>query len=161
MKIGNNTVISLTYELYLNNEKGELVQKVEKDKPFVYLYGVGGVLPAFEKNLESKIVGDEFAFSLVSKDAYGPYEQEAIIPLEKKIFEVEGKLDKEMIQVGKVIPMQNDQGQPLNGIIIEVSEDKVIMNFNHPLAGKDLHFKGEVIEVREATKEEVEKGYAK
>lgn len=160
MKIGNNKVISLTYELYLNDEKGELVQKIDKDRPFVYLFGVDSLLPSFEQNLEGKIVGDEFAFGLTSDEAYGPYEQEAIIPLDKKIFEVDGKIDEKLVQVGKVVPMQNDQGQPLNGIIIELTEDKVTMNFNHPLSGKNLHFKGEIIKVREATKKELENGHA-
>lgn len=160
MKIGENTVVSLTYELYLNDANGELVQKVDKDRPFVYLFGVGGLLPKFENNLTGKQATDTFEFDLKVDEAYGPIEQEAIVPLDKSIFEVEGKIDEDLLEIGKVIPMQNDQGQPLNGIIVEVTEDKVTMDFNHPLAGKDLFFKGEVVEVREATKEELEHGHA-
>lgn len=160
MKIGNNKVIALTYELFINDENGELVQKVNKEKPFTYLFGVGGLLPSFEQNLEGKLIGDSFAFSLKAEEAYGAYDKEAIVPLDKKIFEKDGKLDAELFKVGKIVPMQNDQGQPLNGIIVKVTEDKVTMNFNHPLAGQNLHFKGGIIDVREATKVELEQGRA-
>lgn len=70
-----------------------------------------------------------------SKDAYGDQNPQAIIELDKKIFEVEGKVDEEMLKVGNPIPMQNDQGQPLSGMVREIKEDKVLMDFNHPLAG--------------------------
>ena len=113
MKVGTHKVVSLTYELKLNGEQGEMVQKVDKDRPFVYLFGVGGLLPLFEKNLEGKVSGDTFAFGLTSDEGYGPINNEAVISLEKNIFEVEGKIDDEILKVGNIVPMQNDQGQPL------------------------------------------------
>lgn len=160
MKVGVHKVVSLTYELKLNDDQGELVQKVDKDRPFVYLFGVGGLLPLFEENLEGKVNDDNFSFSLTSEEGYGPLSDEAIVSLEKSIFELDGKLDEEMLQVGNFIPMQNDQGQPLNGKVIEIQENGVLMDFNHPLAGKDLFFKGEILEVRDASAEEIEHGHA-
>lgn len=160
MKIGNQKVVSLTYELKLNDDKGEMVQKVDKDRPFVYLFGVGGLLPLFEKNLEGKVTGDGFSFALTSDEAYGQINKDAVVPLDKSIFEVEGKVDEEMIKVGGIVPMQNDQGQPLNGRILEITDDKVVMDFNHPLAGENLHFSGEIIEVRDASEEELTHGHA-
>ncbi len=160
MKIGKHKVVSLTYELKLDNKQGELVQKVEKDRPFVYLFGVGGLLPLFEKNLEGKVQGDKFEFGLTSDEGYGPVSDEAIVTLEKTIFEVDGKFDEEMVQVGNYIPMQNDQGQPLNGKVVEIMEDGIVMDFNHPLAGQDLYFSGDVLEVRDASAEEIEHGHA-
>lgn len=160
MKVGVHKVVSLTYELKLNDDQGELVQKVDKDRPFVYLFGVGGLLPLFEENLEGKVHDDNFSFSLTSEEGYGPLSDEAIVSLEKSIFELDGKLDEEMLQVGNFIPMQNDQGQPLNGKVIEIQENGVLMDFNHPLAGKDLFFKGEILEVRDASAEEIEHGHA-
>ncbi len=160
MKISQNKVVSLTYELKLNDENGELVQKVEKEKPFVYLFGIGGLLPVFEKSLEGLGVGDSFSFGLTAEDGYGQRNEEAIVALDKKIFEIEGKIDEEMIQVGRVIPMQNEQGQPLNGLVLSITDDKITMDFNHPLAGQNLHFTGEILEVREATEEELSHGHA-
>lgn len=160
MKISENKVVSLTYELKLNNENGELVQKVEKDKPFVYLFGIGGLLPVFEKSLEGLGVGETFSFGLSPDEGYGHYNEEAIVALDKNIFEVDGQIDDEMLQMGKIIPMQNEHGQPLNGVVVGLEDDKVTMDFNHPLAGKHLHFTGEILEVREASAEELNHGHA-
>ncbi len=159
MKISSNKVVSMTYELKLDNENGELVQRVEKDKPFVYLFGIGGLLPVFEKSLENLVVGDTFAFGLTAEDGYGQRNDDAVVALDKSIFVVDGKMDEEMIKVGNVVPMQNDQGQPLNGMVLEITDDKVKMDFNHPLAGKDLHFTGEILDIREATEEELSHGH--
>jgi len=159
MKISENKVVSLTYELKLNNENGELVQKVEKDKPFVYLFGIGGLLPVFEKSLEGLGVGETFSFGLSPDEGYGYYNEEAIVALDKNIFEFDGQIDEEMLQMGKIIPMQNEHGEPLNGVIVGLEDDKVTMDFNHPLAGKHLHFTGEILEIREASHEELNHGH--
>jgi len=159
MKISENKVISITYILTETDLQGNLIQEVTKDKPFEVLFGVGALLPKFENALEGLSKGDSFGFSLESKDAYGDHQPNAIMELEKKIFEFEGKIDEEMLKVGNAIPMQNDQGQPLNGIIKEVKDDKVVMDFNHPLAGVNLYFTGEVIDVREASEEEKSHGH--
>jgi len=77
------------------------------------------------------------------------------------VFEVDGKVDTEMVKVGNIIPMRNQNGQPLEGKVLEMTDDKVKMDFNHPLAGKDLHFSGVITGVREATPEELSGGDCK
>ncbi|MBN1650903.1 MAG: FKBP-type peptidyl-prolyl cis-trans isomerase [Bacteroidales bacterium] len=159
MKVGKNKVVGMTYILSKDDVNGELVQEVTKDKPFVVLFGVGALLPKFEENLDGLAVGDTFKFSLTSDEAYGQKVPEAIVDLDKKIFEVDGKIDEEFLKVGANIPMQNDQGQPLNGLVLEVGAASVKMDFNHPLAGQALYFTGEVVEVRDASAEELEHGH--
>lgn len=159
MKIGKNKVVGMTYILSKDNVEGELVQEVSKDKPFIVLFGVGALLPKFEENLEGLAVGDAFNFALTSEEGYGEKTTEAIVDLDKKIFEVEGKIDKEFLKAGSSIPMTNENGQPLNGLVLEVAENTVKMDFNHPLAGQGLFFTGEVVEVREASAEEIEHGH--
>ena len=159
MNIAKNTVVSMTYILTENDVQGNLIQEVSKDKPFVVLFGAGGLLPKFENELEGLKTGDTFGFGLDSNDAYGDHQPQAIMELDKSIFEVEGKIDEEMLKVGNAIPMQNEQGQPLSGLIKEIKEDKVLMDFNHPLAGTNLHFTGEILEVREASEEELSHGH--
>lgn len=159
MKVGNQKVVSLTYELRQKDASGELIQKVEKDRPFVYLFGVGGLLPKFEESLSGLEAGDEFSFELSAKEGYGEHNAEAIIDLDKKIFEVEGKIDENLLQVGNQITMQDQNGNPLDGVVLEIGDDKVKMDFNHPLAGMDLHFSGNILEVREASKEELDHGH--
>ena len=76
--------------------------------------------------------------------------------MEKDIFVVDGKFDKEMIKVGALVPMMTADGFRINGLVKEVTEENVVMDFNHPLAGKDVRFKGEVKTVRDATPEELQ-----
>lgn len=159
MKITKDTVVSLTYILSENDVQGNLIQEVTKDKPFVVLFGAGSLLPKFENELEGLKAGDSYGFSIESKEGYGELNPSAVIELDKDIFKVEGEIDTEMLQVGNSIPMQNDQGQPLNGIIKEIKEDKVVMDFNHPLAGVNLYFTGEILDVREASEEELSHGH--
>ncbi len=155
MKVGKNKVVTMTYTLHLNNEQGEVIQKVDKSRPFVQLFGVGALLPAFESNLTGLEKGDTFGFALSAEEGYGNPSDEAILKLEKKIFEIDGVVDPEMVAVGKVITMQDNQGNPLDGKVLAVEEDGVIMDFNHPLAGENLYFTGSVLDVREATEEEL------
>jgi FKBP-type peptidyl-prolyl cis-trans isomerase SlyD len=160
MKVGNNKVVSLIYELREENLEGEIIQKVEKDRPFVYLFGVGGLLPKFEQSLEGLQAGDTFSFEMTSGESYGEHTEEAIIELDKSIFEVDGIIDEELVTVGNQITMQDNEGNPLDGIVLEITDDKVIMDFNHPLAGMDLFFSGEILEVREASSDEMSHGHA-
>ncbi|MEE4255928.1 MAG: FKBP-type peptidyl-prolyl cis-trans isomerase [Bacteroidales bacterium] len=159
MKIGNNTVVSMTYKLTENDEKGTMIQEVKKDKPFVFLYGSGFLLPKFEENIQGLEPGAKYGFALNSDAAYGPLRDDALLELDKKIFEIDGKIDENILFVGNDIPMQNDSGQTLMGKVLEISDDKVKMDFNHPLAGVDLYFKGQIVDVREATPEEIEHGH--
>ncbi|MCD6090734.1 MAG: FKBP-type peptidyl-prolyl cis-trans isomerase [Bacteroidales bacterium] len=159
MKVGKNKVVGMIYILSKDDINGELVQEVSKDKPFVVMFGVGALLPKFEENLEGLAVGDTFNFSLTSEEGYGEKTPEAIVDLDKKIFEVEGNIDEEFLKVGASIPMQNEQGHPLNGLVLEITDNTVKMDFNHPLAGQGLYFTGEVVEVREASAEELEHGH--
>jgi FKBP-type peptidyl-prolyl cis-trans isomerase SlyD len=150
----------MTYTLTENDENGLMVQEVSKDKPFVFLYGSGFLLPKFEEHIAGLETGAEYSFPLTSNDAYGPTREDALMELDKKIFELEGEIDENILFLGNDIPMQNEEGHTLMGKVLEISDDKVKMDFNHPLAGKDLFFKGEIVAVREASPEEIEHGHA-
>ncbi|MCF8302636.1 MAG: peptidylprolyl isomerase [Bacteroidales bacterium] len=160
MEVASNKVVTLTYELKLDSAEGDVVEQVDKDKPFVFLHGAGNMLPAFEEKLKGKQEGDKFEFTLSKDEAYGDPSDEAIIDLPKNVFEVEGKIDENLLQVGNYIPMQDQQGNRLDGQVKEVGDDKVKMDFNHPMAGQNLHFIGEIVEVREPSEEEINHGHA-
>ncbi len=107
-------------------------------------------------NLKDLTVGNDFAFTLNAENAYGEYNAKMVIPLDKKLFEREdGTIEDGLLAVGNQIPMQDTQGRHLMGRVQELQEDKVIMDFNHPMAGKTLHFTGKVEKIREATEEEL------
>ena len=159
MTIGENKVVSMTYTLREDSPDGQMIQKVAEDRPFVYLFGVAGLLPAFKANLEGLKAGDDFSFILKKDEAYGLPSEENILQLDKKIFEIDGVFDEENIKAGEVVPMEDENGYPLSGKILEVSLDSVLVDFNHPLAGMTLYFEGKILEVRDASSEELAHGH--
>lgn len=163
MKIEKNTVVSVTYTLYtphkITNEESQ-VEKAGKDRPLVWLYGVGSMIGDFEKNLQGKKAGDTFDFRIKAEDAYGNYDETYVVKVPLDAFRgPEGKIEEGLLTVGKTLPMADNQGNHLQGIIKEISLTDVKMDFNHPMAGKDLHFIGEIIEVRAASAEELDHGH--
>lgn len=155
MKIQKNKVVSLSYTLTVD---GDVIETVTAGKPMQFIYGTGYLLPKFEENIGELGEGDLFDFKLTAAEAYGEINQEAIIELPKHIFEVNGKIEEGVLTVGNVLPMTDSEGNRLNGAIDKVKEESVIMNFNHPLAGAELHFTGKVEAIRDATESELENG---
>ncbi|HKL34540.1 MAG TPA: FKBP-type peptidyl-prolyl cis-trans isomerase [Tangfeifania sp.] len=154
-EIAKNSMVTLTYDLRIDDEKGEVIEQATSEKPLQFLYGAGVMLPKFESHLAGLKEGEPFTIKLTKDDAYGDINKDAIVELPKHVFLVDEKFDDELIKVGNAVPMMSSNGQRLNGIVLEVNDDNVKMDFNHPLAGEDLHFAGKVMEVREATEEEV------
>lgn len=161
MQISKNTVVSLNYHLKssFDNQPEELVEETSKENPFVFLYGVGGLIPEFEKNLEGKKSGDQFDFKIAAANAYGNHDENYVAEIPKEAFFVEGKFDAERVKEGEELPMLDNEGNQMYGLVLEVNDKIVVMDFNHPLAGHDLHFCGEVLEVRAATAEEISHGH--
>lgn len=159
MVIDKNMVVSLHYRLTEGELLGELVEETFGGQPLVFLYGVGQMIPEFERQLAGKAVGDNFAFGIKSSEAYGEHDPDAVVLLPMETFAVDGQVDEEMLQLGNVIPMSDDQGNRLNGTVRQVSEEGVILDFNHPMAGIDLYFTGTIESLREATESELEHGH--
>lgn len=155
LEIGKYSMVTLTYDLRVEDENGEVVEQATKEKPLEFLYGAGAMLPKFESELAGLREGEPFTIKLAKTDAYGEVNQDAVVELPKHVFLVEGKFDDELIKVGNTVPMMSSNGQRLNGLVLEVSEETIKMDFNHPLAGEDLYFAGTVIGVREASEAEV------
>lgn len=160
MIVAKDRVVSLTYELRLDQPDGEVIESLEANAPLTFLYGGGGLLPKFEENISGLKVGDNFDFNLKSNEAYGEVNLDAIVSIPISAFEIDGKIDNNMLTIGNKIPMQDASGNKLTGVVQEVTSDNVKMDFNHPLAGNDLFFKGEITEIREATDEELTHGHA-
>ena len=148
MEIGRNKTAKLVYTITLA-ENGKLIEKTDPEKPVIFKFGINQMLPAFEANLNGLKSNQDFDFVLKAEDAYGPVDPYAIFDIPKDTFEVDGKTDEKMLQVGNIIPMTDNDGNKHMGRIINVLDEVVTMDFNHQLAGKDLHFSGTVIEVIE------------
>jgi FKBP-type peptidyl-prolyl cis-trans isomerase SlyD len=148
MKISPKSIVALSYTL-TNNATGEEIEKTQEDKIMKFQFGIGELLLDFEKNLIGLQKDDKFDFVIEYNDAYGPVDKYAIFDVPKDTFEIDGIIDEEMIKIGNKIPMTDNQGNKHVGLITVVMENAITMDFNHPLAGADLRFKGEVQEVFE------------
>jgi len=155
MKISKNKFVSLTYILRLNGFDGEIVEETEKEHPLEFIFGSGKMIQMFERQLEGLEKGNDFKFEIKAEDAYGEANDENIVDLPKDLFKVKGVISDEMLTIGNSIPMQDPHGNRFTGIVLEVGDNTVKIDFNHPLAGDDLYFSGTVLEVREATAEEI------
>lgn len=156
-EIKPNKFVAVAYRLYTKDKDGKrvLVEEATKDKPFQFVSGLGMTLDDFESQIVDLQKDAEFDFELTPEQAYGEYEIERVINVPRSTFEIDGRLDKEYIFEGAVVPLQNADGQRFNGMIAKIGDTEVTVNLNHPLAGKGLIFVGEVIDIREATKDEI------
>ena len=159
MIIEKNKVVSLVYRLTENDNSGSLIEEVTPNMPFTFLFGAGNMIPGFEQNVNNLSVGDDFAFGIKAIDAYGEYDPEGVVDLPVSVFHNEGVLDTDVCKVGNIVPMQNQEGHHFNGVIKSLTDTTVTMDFNHPLAGLNLHFEGSVVDIREATQKELEHGH--
>ena len=155
MTIQDEKVVSLTYTLLVD---GEVKDQATEKQPLEFIFGLGYLLPRFEENIKGKAVGDSFEFVLSPEDGYGVYDAQAVVELPKHIFEVDGKIQEQLLFEGNVIPMMNQAGGVIPGKVLEVGEAHVKMDFNHDLAGKELHFTGKVVGIRDATEKELTEG---
>ncbi len=160
MVIENEKVISLEYQLHVDDENGNIIETVKEDKPFVFMHGKGNLLPKFEENLTGLKEGDGFEFKLACEDAYGLAREDAVVDIPKNVFEVDGKFDDKLIVEGNVVPMQDKDGNKFNGVVVVVEDEIVKIDFNHPLAGDNLFFKGKVLVIRDANENELKTGQA-
>lgn len=159
MQIEKNKVVSITYKLSEADKREETIQEVDASQPLVFLFGVGQLLPKFEEHLAGKGKGDSYAFELTHTDAYGAQDTEAIVDIPIDVFMVDGKLAEDMLVVGGMVRLRDQEGRLLQGTVLQRGLETVKVDFNHPMAGKDLYFSGTVIDVREATAEEIAHGH--
>lgn len=152
-----NIYMAVAYKLYAIDEEGtELVEEAPAGKPFQFITGFGIAMPAFEEAVAGLQKGEEFELTIPRSQAYGEYQEERVLTLDKQMFCINGRFDHENIYKDAVVPLQNEDGNHFMGQVLDITEDKVVMDLNHPLAGCDLRFKGQVVESREATNEEIQ-----
>ena len=161
MSISKNNVVFISYQLAFPDEDGQpdVVEIVDEKEPMVFIHGLSGLPEAFEKNLLGLNEGDTFDFSISAEDAYGNVDPNAIIQLPKSIFQAEGQTADDILQIGNFIPMTDDQGNRMQGLVVAIEGETVTMDFNHPLAEKTLMFQGKILKIREATPEEIAHGH--
>ncbi|MBX2953962.1 MAG: peptidylprolyl isomerase [Leadbetterella sp.] len=162
MKISDGKVVSTSYTLYTlsPDDEFELVEEVGEEEPMLYLAGHSGLPPQFEENLNGLSAEDTYNFEIAPEDAFGEYYDDNVVDFSVEMFKIEdGKVPAGFLEPGNPIPFTNDDGARIQGRVKEVIDDKVVIDFNHPLAGKKLKFEGKIISVRDASPEEMDHGH--
>lgn len=165
MEITKNAVVGLTYELKVSKDEGEIesvpfsVEVRDDEDPFYFIFGQSGLPEKFEEMLEGKMEKDTFSFIIKSDEAYGEADDEMIMALPKDQFTKENGFEPGMLDEGNFLPLVDENGYPMQAKILKDLGEEVLLDFNHPLVGFDLHFEGQVFEVREATPEELDHGH--
>lgn len=157
METVENKYITVAYKLYtMEDGEKELFEDTNPEHPFQFISGLGTTLDEFEKQITPLAKGDKFEFTIASDNAYGAYDDQHVIDLPKNVFEIDGRFDNERVQEGMIVPLMTSDGQRVNASVMEIKPDVVVVDLNHPLAGYDLVFEGEVMENRPATNEEIQ-----
>ncbi len=151
MLISDKKVASIHYTL--TNDEGDTIDSSQGAEPLTYLQGSGNVIPGLENALVGKQAGDTLEVSIAPEDGYGPVQPELVQQVPRDAFD-----GVEQVAVGMRFEAQTATG-PISVVVAAVEGDQVTVDGNHPLAGKNLNFAVEVVEVREATEEELQHGH--
>jgi FKBP-type peptidyl-prolyl cis-trans isomerase SlyD len=151
MKIAENSVVTLEYALHLGD--GVIVDRSEAGDPLVYLHGMGDIVPGLESALEGLEAGASKQVVVTPDDGYGPRDEQAVQTLASSAF------GDATFKEGDEFVATDDDGNDVPVKVLKIAGSKVTVDFNHPLAGKTLHFSVQVREVRAATGEELEHGH--
>ncbi len=153
MKIETNKVVSIHYEL--TNEAGDKLDSSSGKEPLTYLHGTGALIPGLEKQLEGKNLGDELIAVIPPAEAYGEPDDKLIRDVDRSAFG-----DVEKLEPGMQFQARGNKDSVQVISVVDVKEDSVTVDANHPLAGMTLKFDVKVDNVREATEEELAHGHA-
>ncbi|MEX1023943.1 MAG: peptidylprolyl isomerase [Planctomycetota bacterium] len=151
MQITKNAVASIEYTL--KNDDGEVIDTSTGRAPLAYVHGKGSLVPGLESQLEGKAPGDKLEVRVAPEEGYGPRHEAMVQTVAREQLPPEPEP-----QTGMQFQAQTEQG-PLVLTVVDVAEDKVTLDGNHPLAGMALNFEVNVVDVREATPEELEHGH--
>jgi len=150
LTINENKVV--TFEYTLKNDSGEIIDSSADSAPITYIHGSGNIIPGLEAELEGKKVGDKFHASIEPEDGYGIRYEELVQKIDKDRL---SHLPK--IELGAQIQAYDENGMQIF-TIVGISDTDVTLDGNHPLSGQKLHFDVEIIDMREATEDEIEFG---
>ena len=151
MNIEKDKVVSIDYTL--TNDNGEVLDSSSGREPLAFLQGYGNLIPGLEKELEGKAKGDKLVAIIAPDQAYGLRSEELVQEIPMENFQ-----DASQVKVGVQFQVENEHEVRI-ATVLEVSETAAKVDLNHPLADETLHFDVEIMDVREATKEELEHGH--
>ena len=151
MKIAENKVVTINYTLRDDNKT---ILDSAQDSDFAYLHGAQNIIPGLESALEGKAVNDELSVSIAPTDGYGERNDDMTQIVPKEMFGVDGD-----IEVGQQFNAASPEGHEIMVTVMAVDDENITVDGNHPLAGATLHFEVKVMDIRDASEEELEHGH--
>ncbi len=157
IKIADNNVVTMDYELRID---GEVVDTSEDGDPIVFLQGAGQIIPGLEKAIYGLTAGDKKSVTVAPEDGYGEIDPDSIVEVPKDEFPEDFPLELG-VEITVNTEDEDDESleEEMEATIVAINEDTITLDFNHPLAGKSLNFDVNILEVRQATPEEIEHGH--
>jgi FKBP-type peptidyl-prolyl cis-trans isomerase SlyD len=152
MKVQDGQIVTMDYTLWVD---GEVVDTSEGTEPIEFLQGAGNIIPGLESQLYGMVVGDSKDVLVTSQDGYGEVDEDAFADVPRDQFPSDIPMEP-----GVELQVRDESGHVMNARIDQVEDETVRLDFNHPLAGKDLRFSVKIADIREATEEELEHGHA-
>lgn len=152
-KVENGVVVAMAYQLHLDD--GEFIDQASDDAPLAYLHGYQNIIAGLERELTGLTIGDEKSVSVAPEDGYGVYDEEAQQLVPREMFPDDIELEE-----GTALQLQDDEGNVHQAFVDRADEQEVLIDFNHPLAGRTLNFDVKIVDLRAATREEIAHGHA-
>lgn len=153
----NHRFLRVNYKMYTTKDGvTKLVEKTDGFKPLTFYSGIGMVLEGFENGILNHASDGSFDFTLSPSEAYGEYDAEGVMALDKQQFLRDGVLDSTFIHVDAYIPLNDADGKMIFGRVTKITDTDVVVDLNHPLAGFTVSFKGTVETDRDATDDEIQ-----
>ncbi len=149
MVIGQNKVVTMNYTL--KDAEGNIIQTTGNNGPFQFLSGNHQILPKLETEIDNMIIGSKKNVKIPANESYGEYSEQTVQQVSKNNFPKDVDL-----QVGMEFVANSPEGQQMPFVIANIQNEEVTIDFNHPLAGKDLEFDVELIDIRDATVDEMQ-----
>lgn len=151
MKITKDTVAEVAYKIKLDDKDGEMIEFADAQSPRSMMFGYNKMIPGFETHMDGLEPGQSFEFALTPEEAFGIYTENLLVNVPKSAFMVNGAVKEDLLFLGNEIAMMDSHGNPMNGKVLEITDENIKMDFNHALAGKNLWVAGSVLAVREIT----------
>ena len=148
MKVRHNCVVEIAYKLNFVGDE-DIIESFSERNPLEFLIGMGEMLPKFEEQLIGKGAGEQLDFVIQKEDAFGEFNDDLVkaVPI-STFYNQQGKFNEEIIKEGAVITLDIDQKESQDAYVLEVTDDEVLLDMNHPFAGEDLHYELMILSVR-------------
>jgi FKBP-type peptidyl-prolyl cis-trans isomerase SlyD len=152
MPLKSNQVVTMNF--ILKDDAGNVLDSTEGNEPFSFISGGNQILPKLEEKVGEMLIGSKKEVVLNPEDGYGTYQEDAVRIVKRSEFPEDIEIGKGMSFLAK-----SPQGKDMQFLVKEINGDDITVDFNHPLAGKTLHFNLELLNLRDATQEELDHGH--